>query len=360
MPNFEQNPSNKKWSVRFRTIIDGELKQKRLSGYKTKKEAQAAYIDFVKEQEQKEKLREAEATPLEMLFSEMVEKFLVYSKSRVKESTYVTNLDRVNINILPFFGDMKMKEITPLKVLEWQQGLEHFSYKYQMSIRQKLVSIFKFAERYYDIKNVMQRVEPPRNTQHKKEIQYWTLEEFKAFIAVCEEERFKLVYEFLYITGCRKGETLALKWEDIDFEKKLVKIDKTLTRRTIDGKHKLSSTKNETSDRSVTLPANYCERLSKYRDANKDCLYIFGAGDKPMHENMLMRYFKAYAKKAGVKEIRIHDLRHSCASLLISQGISIVAVSSRLGHKNITQTLNTYSHLMPNEAKRIVDIFESL
>lgn len=360
MPNFEQNPSSKKWSVRFRTIIDGEQKQKRLSGFKTKKEAQSAYIDFVKEQEQKEKLREVEATPPEMLFSEMVEKFLVYSKSRVKESTYVTNLDRININILPFFGDMKMKEITPLNVLEWQQGLGHFSYKYQMSIRQKLVSIFKFAERYYDIKNVMQRVEPPRNTQHKKEIRYWSLEEFKAFISFCDDERFKLVYEFLYITGCRKGETLALKWEDVDFKNNTVKIEKTLTRRTMDGKHKISSTKNETSDRVVTLPKTFCNRLRRYREENGECTYIFGAGDKPMHENMLMRYFKAYTKKAGIKEIRIHDLRHSCASLLISQGISIVAVSNRLGHKNITQTLNTYSHLMPNEADRIVEIFEKM
>ena len=139
-----------------------------------------------------------------------------------------------------------MKEITPLKVLEWQQGLEHFSYKYQMSIRSKLVSIFKFAERYYDIKNVMYRVEPPRNTQHKKEIQYWTLEEFKAFISVCDDERFRLVFEFLYITGCRKGETLALTWEDIDFKNRVVKIEKTLTRWTASTRLAAPKTKRAT------------------------------------------------------------------------------------------------------------------
>ena len=108
----------------------------------------------------------------------------------------------------------------------------------------------------------------------------------------------------------------------------------------------------------MSLPENFCERLKKYREENKDCVFVFGAQEKPMHENMLMRYFKAYAKKAGIKEIRVHDLRHSCASLLISRGVSVVAVSNRLGHKNITQTLNTYSHLMPNEAKKIVEIFE--
>ena len=131
MPNFEQNPNNKKWSVRFRTIIDGEMKQKRLSGYKTKKEAQTAFIDFVKEQEQKEKERESleKEQVQEVYFSALLNSFLQHQKTRVKESSYLTVVSKIENHIRPHFEHMTIEEITPMAVLEWQQSINDYSYR---------------------------------------------------------------------------------------------------------------------------------------------------------------------------------------------------------------------------------------
>ena len=91
--------------------------------------------------------------------------------------------------------------------------------------------------------------------------------------------------------------------------------------------------------------------ISTYGFSNN--IFVFG-GQVPVSDQTLRRRFDSYAQKAGVKKIRIHDLRHSHASLLINKGQNILIVSKRLGHSNITQTLNTYSHLMPNMQLEIV------
>lgn len=358
MPNFEQNPNNKKWSVRFRAIIDGVEKQKRLSGFKTKKEANLAYLEFQSENNKKIKKEASSKEPREMLFKTLAEGYLQNLKTRVKESSYLTQQSKLNKHLIPCFGEKKIKEITPLAVLEWQQGIEQYAYRHKKSLRTLLSSIYRFGERYYDIQNIMVKVEPLRNTEPPKEMDYWTLEEFKLFIDACEEEDIKLLFKFLYITGCRKGECQAVTWRDIDFKNATVRINKNITRKTEDGLYKVVSPKNLTSNRTIDLPEGFCKELERHRAANLD-EFVFG-GIRPIPDKTIERGLKKYAEKAGIKTIRVHDLRHSCASLLISQGISIVAVSKRLGHKDVEQTLNTYAHLMPKEADKIVEILENI
>lgn len=358
MPSFEQNEKNKKWSVRFRAIIDGVEKQKRLSGFKTKKEANLAYLEFQSENNKKIKKEASKKEPQEMLFKTLAEGYLQNLKTRVKESSYLTLQSKLNKHLIPSFGEKRIKEISPLTVLEWQQGIDHYAYKHKKSLRTLLSSIYKFGERYYDIHNVMAKVEPLRNVEPPKEMEYWTKEEFEKFIGACEEDEIKLLFKFLYITGCRKGECQAVTWRDIDFKNATVRINKNITRKTTEGYYKVSSPKNLTSNRSIDLPKSFCKELENKKAENID-EFVFG-GARPIPDKTIERAIKKYAEKAGVKIIRVHDLRHSCASLLISQGVSIVAVSKRLGHKDIEQTLNTYAHLMPREASKIVEIFENV
>ena len=87
--------------------------------------------------------------------------------------------------------------------------------------------------------------------------------------------------------------------------------------------------------------------------------FLFGTNDKPLSENTITRKFHSFAQKAGVKEIRLHDLRHSCASLLISNGVPITAVSEQLGHANTQQTLTTYAHMMPKDKDKILQALSS-
>ena len=363
MASYEQSKSSKLWSVRFRATIDGIEKNMRLSGFRTKKEAQSGYISFVTEQEKKKKEQEKKEqekilTPSDMLFSTLADKYLAHQKTRIKESSYITIVSKINNHIIPYFKDMAIKDITPLTVLDWQHSIDHYAYKHKSSLRTQLTSIFRYGERYIGIANVVARVEPFRNTEPKKDVQCWSWEEFNRFINCCDEPTYNLFFKFLYISGCRKGEALALSWDDIDFDKRTVRINKNLTRKTSE-LYKIISPKNSSSIRIVDMPQKYLAELKEYKCSSPCSTFVFG-GDEPLKESNITRYFRACAEKAGNRIIRLHDMRHSCASLLISRGISIVAVSHRLGHKNVEQTLNTYSHLMPSEAAQMVHIFDSL
>lgn len=358
MASYEQSKSSKLWSVRFRATIDGIEKNMRLSGFRTKKEAQSGYISFVNEQAEKEKKQEKILTPVDMLFSALADKYLTHQKTRIKESSYITIESKINKHIIPYFKDMAIKDITPLIVLEWQHSIDHYAYKHKSSLRTQLTSIFKYGERYIGIPNVMARVEPFRNTEPKKDVQCWSYEEFTRFIKCCEDLTYNMFFKLLYISGCRKGEALALSWDDIDFDKHTIRINKNLTRKTSE-LYKIVSPKNVSSIRTVDMPVKFLEELKEYKAKSQCSTFVFG-GDEPLKETNITRYFKACAEKAGNRIIRLHDMRHSCASLLISKGISIVAVSHRLGHKNVEQTLNTYSHLMPSEAQQMVKVFETI
>ena len=199
----------------------------------------------------------------------------------------------------------------------------------------------------------------------KQEMQFWTPEEFAAFIRKVDKPDYKMLFEFLYITGCRRGEALALSWDDIDLDKKTVKINKSVTFKAKDGEKtfKVTTPKNVGSNRTVSIPKFLCDDLNEYRRwQSENCAgdaFVF-CGERPLPATSIAREMEYAIRDAGVKRIRVHDLRHSCASLLIHKGVSIVAVSKRLGHTSIEQTLNTYSHMLPDDQKMILEALEYL
>lgn len=347
MASFEKRAGG--WSVRFRILSPAGEVNKRLSGFKTKKDANTAMIAYLAEHPSEDKCFDEIET-----FTDLCVLWLENVRSRSKESTYLDAKSRTENKILPFFASMKLKDIKPSTVLEWQRTLDGYSFSYKKSLRTALASIFKFGERYYDIPNVMSKVEPLRNVEGKKEMLFWTKEEFSTFIE-CVEDKYKTFFYFLYVSGCRKGEALALSPSDIDFESRRATISKSITNKTSKGAYQVTSTKNEASVRSIQLPEWLIVRI---KDENPKGTFLFG-GDKPFSTTHIDRVFTAACERSGVKKIRIHDIRHSCASFLISQGVSIVAVSKRLGHRDTQQTLNTYSHMMPKDEERILSLYEN-
>lgn len=364
MPSYEKNKSSGLWSVRFRESIPNDgIHQKRLSGFKTKKEAQYGYEDYISKQQKKleEEVQNKviEQSPNDMSFSFLVNAYLNFKQNRIKNTSYYDTVKKINKRILPFFFEMKIKEITPAKVVEWQNTISDFSYKYQLNLTNCLISIFNFGEKYYDITNIMKKVDKPRNLEPKKEMQFWTPEEFSKFIEKVEKEPYKQLFKFLFISGCRRGEAAALAWNDFDFKSHTVKISKNVSYKIGEnGKsYHITTPKNFGSNRTIALPAFYCEELKKYKlwqSEHFECTdFVFGSTD-PLPPSNIDRELKAAAKSADLKIIRVHDLRHSCASYLIHKGISIVAVSHRLGHNNVEQTLNTYSHMLPDDQTMII------
>ena len=370
MPSYEKNKSSGLWSVRFREVSpqDGKTTNKRLSGFKTKREAQYGYEDYLaakKSAAEQQPQETAAPDPAAMPFSSLVEEYLQFKKARIKEPSFYDVQKKVGTKIAPFFGDTPVKEITPAMILKWQASLEGYSYAYRKTLMTHLSLIYNYAERYHDIPNIIRKVDKPRNLEPKKEMLFWSPEEFSAFIAHVERMDYATLFRFLYLSGCRKGEALALTWKDVDLKKGTVHISKSFSNKAHDaGKsYTITTPKNAGSNRTVHLPAFFCEMLKEYQawqQENADGTeFVFGGAD-PLPPSNIDRTLTKAVETAGVKRIRIHDLRHSCASLLIHKGVSIVAVSRHLGHSTVEQTLNTYSHMLPDDQTMILNTLSSV
>lgn len=357
MPSYDQRGKDKLWSVRFRdTLPDGTTQNKRLSGYNTKREAREAYIAYMAEAAKRQPV---EKKPTALMFTELIDSYIDHQRSRLKPSSVYSIESKISTNIYPFFIGKRVADVTPLDILEWQRSVDHYSYKYKTSLRGQLSAIYKYGERYHDIKNIMPRVEGFRNLEPKKEMLYWTPEELKTFIPYVQDPLFAMYFRLLYTSGCRKGESLALTWDDIDFDACKISVTKSITRKTKDAAFAVTTPKNRSSVRDILIPKSLCGDLAKYKQEQNitdDTEFIFGR-DKPFGDRSVDRRLSEACEQSGVKKIRIHDFRHSCASMLISSGVSIVAVSKHLGHSNIEQTLNTYSHMMPSDESKMVETF---
>ena len=371
MPSYEKNKSSGLWSVRFREIspVDGSTHQKRLSGFETKKAAQYGYEDYIAEQKKSEANKKLQQTTepkhSKLMFDELLASYYRFEKARIKESSYYDLHHKIQGKIEPFFCGRRISDITPVTVLEWQNTLEGYSFAYKKKLVNMLAAIYNYGEKYYDLPNIMNKVDRPRNLEAKKEMLFWTPEEFSKFISNVERTEYAALFRFLYVTGCRRGEALALSWDDIDLKKGNVKINKNVTFKTEDksSPYHITTPKNASSNRTIALPPFFLDMMKEYRKWQETNAiktdFVFG-GDSPLRPTSVARLMDSAILAAGVKRIRVHDLRHSCASFLIHKGVSVVAVSHRLGHTNIEQTLNTYSHMLPDDQTMILKSFASV
>ncbi len=160
----------------------------------------------------------------------------------------------------------------------------------------------------------------------------------------------------MYYCGLRIGELEALTAKDIDTTAGTININKTY--HLIDGKGIVTPPKTEKANRTITIPAFLCERIEQY----KSMFYDLQSDEqlfKASH-SFYARQLETHTKTAVVKRIRLHDLRHSHASLLIEMGFSALLVSERLGHENVSTTLNIYSHLFPSKQSEVAQKLNAL
>ena len=179
-----------------------------------------------------------------------------------------------------------------------------------------------------------------------RSLDFWTTEEYQQFIQTIEPgTRYYLIFEILFWTGCRIGELLALTPADIDFEKRTISITKSYQR--LGKQDVITPPKTRKSKRIITIPEFLIADLQDYLSS----LYEVKDTDRllPVTKYYLEHEMKRGIKVSGVKKIRVHDLRHSHASLLVEMGFSPLEIADRLGHEKIETTLNTYSHLYPNK-----------
>lgn len=352
MASYEQRGKGKLWSVRF--YEDGKLV--RLTGFKTKKDAQRAYERrSVERLDPKEIIDKKED---DTLVSDIVYSYLDYAKQSMKESSYVATESRVRLHILPHFEGVKLSELTPKRIMTWQQGLisQGLSAPYVDAIRTSFVAVWNYTAAYKDIgRSPFPLVKPPRDDSPAKEVQYYTLEQWQKFISVVDDPTFHLFFSLLYYTGMRRGEAECLTPQDIDSNANTIRINKTLTRKSEEA-WKVTAPKTKSSIRTIAIPESLMTELMVYVFTHGKQKFIWG--EEPLRGRTTDRRWKMYQDLAELPHIRIHDLRHSHASFLLSQGVSIVAVSHRLGHKSTQQTLDTYSHMMPSEEEQILRVLD--
>lgn len=196
---------------------------------------------------------------------------------------------------------------------------------------------------------------------------FYTLDEFKQFISFEKDLQWKCLFETLYYCGLRRGEARALNWGDINFVNKTLRINKNCI--TIGNEnsrfYEITTPKTNSSIRTLPIPdillrdLNILFRQQQKEKDFKRNWFIFGNAEPLTNSTMRARKNKV-CKKAGLRKIRLHDFRHSCASLLINSGANITIVAKYLGHTKVDETLNTYSHMYESKLNDIVTTINDL
>lgn len=358
MPSYKDESRSKNiWFCKFQyPNLKGEIKTKFKRGFTTKREADQFERDF---------LNNISLTP-DMDFNSLVDMYFIDYKNRVKEVTFKDNNYIVKRHILPYFKDMQIKDITPLLIRDWQNSIMNYvnpatnrpySNWYLKTIHKNINAVFNFAVSFLGLtENPCKKAGSMGKAVSEKELNYWTLEEFKTFIDVVDRLDLYTGFSILYWTGMRVGELLALTWNDIDINKKTIRINKTYQR--VNKKDLITSPKTQGSKRTIKITSkllnmilDYKERI--YKPKSNERLFQF-------QQRVFSDWIKRYSEASGVKVINVHDLRHSHASLLINNNANVLLISQRLGHDRIETTLNIYSHLFPDIENQIINKLEEL
>ena len=359
LPAFKDT-SNNTWSSSFYyTDWTGQRRRKKKVGFKTRREALAFEENF--------KSKAAGATT--MTFGELYELYMEDARVRLKPTTYRNKEFVIKLKVLPFFKDLPISSITPAIIRKWQNQMlsatytpfgkqktaQPYTQTYLKTINNQVSAIFNFAVKYYHLPQNPVRLCGSMGKKRSDRISFWTLDEFRQFITVYKDDiLYYTIFMLLFWTGMREGELLALTAADFDLEEQTVSITKSYSR--LDGQDLIQKPKTSKSIRTITIPPFLCTIVQNYMNA----IYGLRRQDRlfPTTKYAILNHLHTGSKKAGVKKIRVHDLRHSHASFLIDLGFSPLVIKERLGHENIETTLSTYTHLYPSQQRKLLAAME--
>ena len=354
MPVYKDKDRNTWYCVFRYKDFTGKSKQKWKRGFRTKSEA----LDW----ERKEKLKKEDN--LNMTFKEFCDLYEEDVKFRVKKTTWEMKKNIIDTKILPYFANRKMEDITPKNVRDWQKEMvklrtpsgKPYASSYLATLQCQLSAIMNHAVRFYGLKRNPTIAAGPMGSKKTKEMLFWTQDEYLRFSeCVMDKPMSYYGFQILYWCGLRVGEMLALTPADFDFEKKTVRVNKNYQR--VDGQDIIQSPKTIKSIRTVLMPDFLCDEIQDYIKMQ----YMIKPHQRlfPLTKRYYQHEMERGSELAGVKKIRVHDLRHSHVSLLIELGFSALAIADRMGHESIRITYQ-YAHLFPKKQLEIVDKLDKL
>ena len=345
----EKDKKTGKWLIQYRyTDWQGKRRKSTKRGFATKREAEEWLRNFLITQK----------ADFDMKFEDFWKMYCADMETRLWEHTMRTKKYIVELKILPYFGDKRVNDITAADIRQWQNELIKMGYSptYLKTINNQLSAIFNYAVRYYDLKSNPCVKAGSMGKSKAEEMDFWTGEEFRKFIDSVMNKRLSyMAFMTLYWTGMRMGELLALNPKDIDLEKRTISITKSYQR--LGKKDVITPPKTPKSKRVITIPEFLAADIKDYMDS----LYDLQENDRlfPITKYYLEHEMQRGIKESGVKRIRVHDLRHSHASMLIELGFSPLEIANRLGHEKVETTLNTYAHLYPNKQTKLAERLDS-
>lgn len=331
---------------KVRNPITNKVSWRKKRGFETKREAQHAEADAQ---------RLTQDTSGELTFKEMSEKYM----DSIESSDTMRQIKRTHF--LQRFSDyyeLPIKKITPLQLDAWRAELsknDNYAFRTKNTTVQYVRAVFNYANKFYGlpaIDHVLKPLKKPREIQEEKQV--WTVDEFNVFIRNVDIEIYRKFFIFLYWTGCRRGEAMALHHDDINITECTVNIAKSI-------KH-FSNGELPTKTgkpRIINLTGIVIDEIKPLLEIKGT--YIFG-GERTLPITNIQREFAKAKKKSKQinQNVTIHGLRHSFATNAINNGCNIIAVSKYLGHSKIDITLNTYSHLLKQTDDEMMRIIQNL
>lgn len=368
-----------KWSVVIdlgKDPVTGVRRRKWHSGFALKKDAERARVEILNRLQTGEYVEPSK----QVLGRFLLETWLPARKSNLSPTTFSNYETQVRAYIIPYLGSRPLQALTPgelnvfySKLLDagQRQGRGGLGAKSVRNIHGVLRRALEDAVRWNHMtRNPAAMAEPPR--AKRRNMNTWQPAEVRAFLAHQQEDRLFALWLLAATTGLRRGEVLGLDWDAVKFEAQRLEVDQTLV--VVDGKPVIrSEAKTASSRRSVELDAQTVRALRSHKASQnqerllassawqnaRDLVFTDEIG-QPIKPQWLTRTFGRRVVAAGLPPIRFHDLRHGWASIAMAAGVHPKIVSSRLGHSNISMTLDTYSHVVPSMDKEAAETVAAL
>ena len=366
------------WTIIYDLPADsmtGKRRQKSQTVKGTKRDAQRYLREVLLSLEQGSYVKPNKITLGEWLRQWLKDYVSINTTDRTQES-YSSIVEK---HLIPSLGKLMLTDLPPQHIQSYyaeklskgradgKGGLSARSVVYHHRILSKALDYA--VKMGLVVRNVAKVVEPPRVA--RKMMQTLSPEEVTRFLDVARETDYYVYFATLLYTGLRRGELLALRWRNLDLDSGTLTVVETAYKLG-NGEYRIKEPKTPQSRRTVTLPSSLVELFKIYRtdqellriqlgvSLNADDFVFIRPDGSPINPNAITLAFRRIIKRAGLKNIRIHDLRHTHATLMLKAGIHPKIVSERLGHANIAITLDIYSHVLPGLQEAAAEKFDMI
>jgi len=340
---------------------NGRRRQRWHGGFPTRREAEVARAKIVSELH-----AGSYVAPDRITFAEWVRaSWLPVMKSRIKPSTFSSYRSNLETHVLPALGSRVLQQLTaPMLNAFYAELLARGNGRRSLSpktVRYIHTTIHKALADAVDAgvaqRNVAERAKPPRpNRQGRREIQCWEPDELASFLECVRGIRLEAAWRLAAMTGMRRGEILGLRWSDIDLDHARLSVRHAVVSV---GYEVLDSTPKSHQARVIELDSETVQLLRQRREQQKlerahwgegyreNDLVVTKENGEPIHPQSFSQAFERIVAGAGLRRIRLHDLRHTHATIAVKAGVPVKVISERLGHESPAFTLKQYAHVLP-------------